>query len=277
MQPVILFRSQFGEDGELDIARQHLPVTGLRAAVPAGSLVVGRYSCLPYYSELAADLAVSGSRLINSVAQHAYIATFEYYEDIKPYTFQTWSRFADIPQDLRDKPFVVKGKTNSRKLQWKTHMFAENFRSATNLGAELMNDPFIGPQGLVIREYVPLETFELGLNDVPMTNEWRLFFLGTELLAYGYYWAIIDDLSHIDRATPGFLAEGLPFAKAIAEIVARRTNFFVLDIARTLAGDWKVVEVNDGQQSGVNEFIDMNLLYQNLACALTRQDTPFRQ
>lgn len=270
MNPVILFRSQFGEEGEAAIASQHLPLVGLRAAVPKDSLVIGRYACLPYYGELAGDLALNGSRLVNSVDQHAYIASFEYYGDIQPYTFQTWERFSDIPEPLRDKPFVVKGKTNSRKLQWKTHMFAENFRSAINLGAELMNDPFIGPQGLVIREYVPLETFELGLNDVPMTNEWRLFFLGTELLAYGYYWAIIDDLSHIERATPDFLADGLPFAKQVAQILARRTNFFVLDIARTQAGDWKVVEVNDGQQSGVNEFIDMDTLYGNLAGALTR-------
>jgi hypothetical protein len=265
MKPVILFRSHFGEDGESDLAAQHLPLVGLRAAVPPGSLVVGRYACLPYYAELAADLALGGSRLINSVDQHNYIANFEYYEDIKDHTFQTWARFPDIPEHLRDKPFVLKGKTNSRKLQWKTHMYAENFRSAIHLGGELMNDPFIGPQGLVIRQYVPLETFEIGLNDVPMTNEWRLFFLGTELLAYGYYWAIIDDIAHIERAHPDFLLNGLPFAKQVAQTIAKKTNFFVLDIAKTQDGRWLVVEVNDGQQSGVNEFIDMNKLYSNLA------------
>jgi hypothetical protein len=270
MKPVILFRSQFGEEGEADAAARHLPVVGLRTAVPRDSLVIGRYACLPYYAELVGDLASNGSRLINSVEQHAYIANFEYYDDIRPYTFRTWFNFADIPAEYRDKPFVVKGRTNSRKLQWKTHMFAENFRGAIDVGVELMNDSNIGPQGLVIREYVPLETFELGLNDVPMTNEWRLFFLGEELLAHAYYWAIIDDLSHIERATPGFLQEGLPFAREVARIVAQRTNFFVLDIARTQDGKWVVVEINDGQQSGANEFFDLDQLYGNLARAASQ-------
>ncbi|WP_187628674.1 ATP-grasp domain-containing protein [Paraburkholderia sp. UCT31] len=268
MKPVVLFRSQFDQDGESTIAGRHLPVVGLRAAVPPESLVIGRYACLPYYTELAGDLAIHGSRLINTVEAHNYIADFEYYPDVEPHTFRTWESFAAIPQWARGGAFVVKGRTNSRKLQWRTHMFAPDFRSAVHLGAELMNDPFIGPQGLVIREYVPLETFEIGLNDVPMTNEWRLFFYRDELLAHGYYWSIIDDLTAVEKAKPDFLETGIPFARKLAAIVAQRAAFFVLDIAKTAAGEWVLVEVNDGQQAGVNEFIDVDSLYANLAKAL---------
>lgn len=268
LSPVVLFRSEFDSDGESATAAAHFPVVGLRSRVPPGSVVIGRYSCLPYYGELAADLAESGSALINSAREHSYIANFDYYDDIREHTFPTWFALQDIPQHLRDGAFVVKGRTNSRKLQWSTHMFAENFRAAVNLSSDLANDPFIGPQGLIFRQYIPLETLEVGINGTPITNEWRLFFYGDTLLAYGYYWAIIDDLALVERARPNFEAKGLPFAKMVAGRLKGNAKFIVIDIARTAAGEWLAVEVNDGQQSGLNYFVSADELYRNLAAAL---------
>lgn len=268
MAPIVLFRKQFDSDGEATSAAQHLPLVGLRTQVPANSLVIGRYACLPYYGELAADLAEKGSRLINSPSQHSYIANFDYYEHIREHTFPTWFSFQDIPAHLREAPFVVKGRTNSRKLQWASHMFAETFKAAIALSSELANDPLIGPQGLLIRQYVPLETFEVGINGTPITNEWRMFFYKGTLIASGYYWAILDDLSLAEAARSDFEARGVPFAKMVAGILQEHTNFFVIDIARTESGDWRVVEVNDGQQSGLNYFIAADELYRNLAQAL---------
>lgn len=265
MSPVVLFRKMVDSAPELQSAAAHLPVVELRSRVPPQSLVIGRYSCLPYYHELEQDLAANGSWLINDSFEHDYIARFDYYYDIAAHTFPTWFAFAEVPLERRNRPLVVKGRTNSRKLQWNTHMYAPDFPSALRLGQELMNDPFIGPQGLIIREYVPLETFELGLNEVPITNEWRLFFYREQLLAYGYYWALIDDLRPVEAATPDFLAQGIPFAQTVAAILSEHTNFFVLDIAKTAAGEWKVVEVNDGQQSGLNGFVPAETLYRALA------------
>lgn len=268
MTPHILFRKKFDSDGESAIAGKYFPVTHLRTTVPKDSLVIGRFSCLPYYDELVADLATNGSSLINSLSAHSYIANFDYYYDIAEYTFPTWFEFVHVPFSKREAPFVVKGRTNSRKFQWKTHMFAKDFKAAVLLGSELMNDPFIGPQGLVIREYVPLQTFEIGLNDVPMTNEWRMFFYKGTLLASGYYWAILDDHSVVEEVRPDFEATGIPFAKKVAKILSETVSFFVLDIAKTAEGQWKVVEVNDGQQSGLNDLVDADELYRNLARAL---------
>lgn len=271
--PVILFRKEFDSDGEAEAAAAHLPVFGLRAAVPRNSLVIGRYACLPYYRELVADLAYKGARLINSHEQHSYIANFDYYEDIREHTFPTWFACDQVPPSMRwGRPFVVKGRTNSRKMQWSTHMHAVDWPGAVKLSAELANDLLIGPQGLIIREYVPLETLELGINRMPITNEWRLFFYKNTLLASGYYWAIIDDETKIEAARPDFEERGIPFAKMVAEILAERTNFFVIDIARTADGEWKVVEVNDGQQSGLNHYVKADELYANLAAALAQDE-----
>ena len=269
MHPVILFRKQFDDDGEMALAARYFPVVNYRTEVPTGRVVIGRFACLPYYDELAADLANQGSRLINSLAQHAYVANFDYYQDIEDLTFPTWFNFVDIPTALRDSAFVVKGRTNSRKLQWATHMFAKDFRAAVTLGGELSNDPFIGPQGLIVRQYVPLETLEVALNGMPITNEWRLFFYRDALLACGYYWGIIDDESLMEKARPDFLETGVPFARKAAARLMGKVNFFVIDIAKTVEGEWRVVEVNDGQQSGRNHYVDANTLYENLVRAVT--------
>ena len=265
MKPVILFRKDFNFDKELEIASQYFQVYTSRTAIPKNSLVIGRYSCLPYYHELVEDLKNTDSRLINGLYEHQYIANFDYYYDVQPFTFPTWFQLSDIPFSKRDKPFVLKGRTNSKKFQWNTHMFAENFQKAVHLSGELLNDPFIGPQGLIFREYVPLETFEIGVNDIPMTNEWRLFFYKNTLITHAYYWGILDDLQIIDKIEPDFINNGIPFAQQVAKEVSEFTNFFVLDIAKTKEGKWILVEVNDGQQSGLNGMINPEKLYSNLS------------
>lgn len=50
-------------------------------------------------------------------------------------------------------------------------------------------------------------------------------------------------------------------------IVSQNTNFYVVDIAETKFGEWIVIELNDGQMSGLSD-IDAawfyNALYEKL-------------
>ena len=57
--------------------------------------------------------------------------------------------------------------------------------------------------------------------------------------------------------------EGYEFAKKVGRIAADYVNFYVLDIAQKENGDWVLIEVNDGQMSGLSE-IDPHELYSNL-------------
>ena len=50
-------------------------------------------------------------------------------------------------------PYILKGKTNSRKKLWKTHMFAETKDEMIKVLGNLMDDTFIGDQGVVFRQY----------------------------------------------------------------------------------------------------------------------------
>lgn len=254
----ILFRKSFDFENELQIAQQYHTVYESRSLCHDDT-VIGRYSVLPYYQELEKDLLYKKAKLINSYTQHRWIANFEYYNVgvLKAFTFPTWTD-DDFHTCKEPGPFVVKGRTNSRKHQWNTHMFAADRASAARIGAELCNDPLLGEQGILYRKYIPLETFEEGINGLPFTNEWRFFFFKQNLLTYGYYWSQAENANK--QIIP---VDGVKFAQFIAKTVKNYVNFFVLDVAKTQTGAWILVEINDGQMSGLG-MCDPHELYRNL-------------
>lgn len=226
-----------------------------RSLIPANNLCVGRYSVLPYYKELEAELSFNGSKLINSYAQHNYIADIEnYYNDLKAYTPETYFMWAG----LEDGDYIVKGRTNSRKQQWNKQMFCSKKDIGKTVNS-LMDDALIREQGVCVRKYIPLRKFDESINGLPITNEWRMFYLGEELLSYGYYWANFPECKPYDKLP----SEAISFANKVAKIVAEKTNFFVLDLAETASGEWIVIELNDGQMSGLS-MVNPNELYENL-------------
>lgn len=259
MKPVILFRKDLSSEDEFEIAKQYFTTVEYRTDIPHNSLVICRYSALPYYNELEHDIKNIGSTLINSYSEHNWISDFTYYEDLKEYTPRSWFEW-EFPYCNHEGPFVLKGRTNSRKQQWSTHMFAKTKFEAIQVASHLANDPLIGPQGIIYREYVPLKKISESLiSGLPFTNEWRFFYYKQNLLAYDYYWSTSDTREGANMTT-----QGIDFANKVANIASQHTNFFVLDIAETEKGDWILIEVNDGQMSGLSE-IDPKNLYENLA------------
>lgn len=261
MRPVVLYRDRLTLKEEVTSIKKHFPAFALRTQVQKNDLVIARYSALPYYLELEQDLKNLGAKLINSYSEHQFIASFDYYQYVSEFTPKSWNEHEFFHCDYPG-PFVVKGSTNSKKFNWNTMMFAPTKQDALTISSELLKDSMIGQQSIIYRQYVPLKTFEIGLNDLPFTNEWRFFFYKNELLTHAYYWSIADkpELANITKG-------GIDFAKMIAGIVSEHVNFFVLDIAEKADGEWILIEVNDGQQSGLSEN-NPDVLYWNLAKAL---------
>jgi len=260
METCVLFRYEDHDTEEFEVCSKYFKTYRYRSEVPPNSLVIGRYSALPFYKELEAELKLNGSALINTWYDHNYIADIRnWYPDVAKFTPTTYSNWSNLPED---KQWVVKGITNSRKHQWATHMFAPDKKSLREVISNLLGDTFIGSQGLVVREYVPLKKIGEDMNGLPVTLEYRLFFFGSTLLASGFYWSEHEDL-HEGK----LLFEGERFAKFIASIVAKHTNFFVLDIALTEAGNWILIEINDGQMSGLS-CVDPEELYSMLELKL---------
>lgn len=272
LTPVILFRKDYNTEREMEIASRYFPVVEYRNAIPKNSLVVGRYSVLPFYKELSGDVFYRDSELVNSWLQHSYIADLgSWYEDLKEFTFYTIPHRELCWQPDRGYQWVVKGQTNSRKDKWRTKMFAENNRQATEVALELMDDGLICDQKIYCRKYEKLRTYLHGINGQPITEEYRFFMYRTTVLASGFYWA-----SHtadvLDLGIPMPNPDVVPreFLAQVACIVSQKANFYVMDIARREDGSWVLVELNDGQMSGLSE-IDPDELYRNLRKALDEQ------
>jgi len=244
MSLVILYRASSFNNDERLWAKYSFDVYEYRSHIPNNSTVIGRYSVLPNYKELETDLKTFGSKLINSYEEHRYIADFDYYWDVEEFTPKTYFQFADIPQ--KGGPFVVKGKTNSKKLDWNTKMFAKTKTDAINIGCDLLQDSMISEQGVIVRDFVEFKKLDEKLNGLPVIEEWRFFFYKNTMVRYGNYWETFSD-----KVSTKIPEGGLKFSQQIADIISQRVNFFVLDIAQKVDGSWMLIEVNDGQMSGL--------------------------
>jgi hypothetical protein len=139
-------------------------------------------------------------------------------------------------------------------------MYAEDYQKAVSIYCDLMNDPMISEQGVIIREFIPLKTFEVGINGQPFTNEWRFFYYKKECLAVNYYWSQCSHIPKLENLNP----QAYLCAQQAASLVKDRVNFFVVDVAEGSDGIWRVIELNDAQMSGLSE-IDPDVLYSNLS------------
>jgi hypothetical protein len=74
----------------------------------------------------------------------------------------------------------------------------------------------------------------------------------------GNYWAVGDCVSQARFDDAGFR-----LAARIAQIVARFTSFYTLDMAETESGDWILIEINDAQMAAPSEH-DLDKLYGKL-------------
>lgn len=267
MRPVVLFRPVDMDDQERSASALHFPTFRERTALQKDDFVVGRYSVLPYFEAIQADVDYVGAKLINNIKQHRYVADLRnWVEDIRELTPKTWYRLEDIDEDG---PYVLKGKTNSRKFDWRTHMFAKDREAAGEVAWKLQTDGLIGGglQDVYIRKFVPLKTFMTGLNDLPIANEFRIFVAFGQVLCGAYYWSnYVDDLPQapsIDEVPKDFVAE-------VLRRVGNKINFYAVDVAQKEDGSWLVVELNDGQMSGLSEN-DPMILYSRLRDVIDRQ------
>lgn len=268
MRPVVLFRPGQGDmdEQELEWARQHFTCFRERTALQENDFVVGRYSVLPFFESIQADVDYVGAKLINDRRQHNYAADLRnWVEDLRELTPKTWYRLSDVDEEG---PYVLKGKTNSRKFDWKTHMFAKDRRVASEVEWRLQTDGLIGQgfQDIYIRKFVPLKTFMYGLNDLPVTNEFRIFVAFGEVLCGAYYWSnYVDDLPKV----PDFAEVPQAFVAEVIRRIGSKINFYAVDIGQKADGDWIVIEVNDGQMSGLSEN-KPELLYSRLREVIDR-------
>lgn len=262
----VLYINRWIAPEELEIASQYVEVFTSRMMIPKNSLVIPRYGLLPHYKEWVYDLEQISSKLINSYAQHLWIA------DLREWALEEGELFGLTPKTytsrwdkLPEGSYVIKGCTNSMKQEWNTKMFAKRKEDVTKIISILSGDSIIKNQDIVVREYVPLKRLDEGLNDLPITNEWRTFWIviGQKpiMLSKGFYW----QASHPEaEAEAEWNGDAFLLAEEGAKRIAERVNFFSIDLAQKDNGEWIIIEVNDGGMSGLCG-CDPHEFYKNLS------------
>lgn len=261
-------------EGEADALAELLPgrCSHLITDIPAGSVVIPRFRALPFGRELAGDIAALGSELINSYNQHRYAADLGWwYQDFKDITFDSWPSPEAIPRDEQG-PFVVKGETNSRRELWHTHCYVEDRSKLGTAIANLNRDSLISHQRIWIRRYEQLAGWGTDIVGVPIADEHRIFYFDGVEMGRGFYW--VNHLDHL--AEQGVIPDPQSVPQDFVEEIGRRLvgniRWAAVDVARTADGDWRVVEINDGSQSGLSG-VDPQELYGNLIAAMAGQES----
>lgn len=261
MNNVVYFRRSLVDKNEKEAAERYFRVIERRTAAPQGSLVIPRYSALPFNKELEEDLEAMGCQMINTHNEHVYVANLRnWYYHLAEFTPRTWFALDQIPNEG---PFILKGATNSKKHLWSTHMFAKDKIDAMWVFSNLIGDGYVGVQPIYIRQYIPLKKLCDSVSDRggPVCEEYRFFVLDGKVVTGGFYWSNYEDDIN-EPVDPDFVPRD--FLQEVINRVAPHIRFFVVDIARTADGRWIVIELNDGQQSGLSA-VDPDELYRKLS------------
>jgi hypothetical protein len=151
-------------------------------------------------------------------------------------------------------------------------MFAKDKREAIEVHGRLMADSMLQYQKIYVRQYVPLEVLSEGLQGLPITREYRFFVYKSQILSGGFYWASHSEDIKADGIVVNPDEVPRTFLNAIIEKIqntelSEPPTYYVIDVAKTAAGEWILIELNEGQQSGLSDN-DPNILYENLKNAL---------
>lgn len=221
------------------------------------------------FAMLSDALAARGVLLINDPTAYRHCHYLpEWYPRFEGHTPRSvWLQGgSELPMDaiqraLRPfgaRPVLVKDFVKSRKHEWDTACYIPS--AADGAAVARVVQRFLELQGadlsegLVFREFVPLEPLAThAKSGMPLTKEWRIFFLDGAPILTVEYWETGD----YGDATPP-LAPYIELAQRVS------SRFFTMDIARQTDGGWIVIELGDGQVAGLPERTDVLAFYQAL-------------
>lgn len=218
---------------------------------PVDLPVLLRIGAIPDYQAIESKINNFGMRLLVSKEEHLLCSTIEkWYPLIKqntPFTrvYDKLPSLDDLKKDFTF-PIFVKGNRQT-SLHKKSLSIIESEKQYEILQNEWENDPILSWQKPAIREYVQLKkvdstTFQ---DIIPISHEFRFFYFKGKYVAHGPYWTIGTRYSMDENK----LNDALMLTKWAAEKV--NSPFLAIDVALTVEGNWIIIEINDGQESGL--------------------------
>jgi hypothetical protein len=222
----------------------------------------------PQYRRLYEALSARNIRLINDPEQYRHGHHLpENYPVIRAHTPRSvWvsgaldmDRILEALVSFGDGPVIVKDFVKSRKHEWAEACFIpsasdrEAVQRVVGRFLELQGDDLNG--GLVFREFVEFEPVGVHpRSGMPLTEEYRAFWLDGCPVFSSPYWAEWE-----------YGVSGPPWDRFAGAAAAVRSRFFTMDLARRRDGDWMIVELGDGQVSGLPRESDALRYYEALS------------
>lgn len=218
------------------------------------------------YNLLYEALLKKKIQLINTPEEyrncHYLPESYQFIKGLTPLT--TWLEvtsaidFEQIYQAVevfKDDAIIVKDYVKSQKHNWKDACYIPQ-ASNRNLVRKIVSK-FLELQGkelnvgLVFRKFEELEFLtNHSKSNMPLTKEFRLFFLNGHLIQVLNYW---------DEGDYGTTQPDLErFIQIGAQV---KSNFFTMDIAQKKNGEWMIMELGDGQVSGLPDNANKNEFY----------------
>jgi hypothetical protein len=221
----------------------------------------------PQYQRLYEALTARNVRLVNDPEEYRQGHLLpENYPVIQGHTPRSvWltgdlgiDRIMEALTPFGDAPVVIKDFVKSRKHEWSEACFIPS--AADRAIVERVVGKFLELQGddlnegLVFREHVEFKPIGVHpKSGMPLTEEYRTFWLDGVLVFWAPYWEeAVHDVTEPPLHT---------FAGVAASV---RSRFFTMDAAKRRDGGWMIVELGDGQVSGLPRESDADRFYEAL-------------
>ena len=194
-------------------------------------------------------------QLINTPKEYAkYHLLPGWYKDFESSTpFSIWSESKNIEDALRltdglEGAFIIKDYVKSRKHEWYDACFIKDIRDKENTERVINN--FINRQssnlegGVVLRKFESLKSIGNHKDSgMPISEEYRIFVFKGEILIADNYWNYSGELNITED-------EYTLIESIISEI---ESSFITIDLARKTDGNLIIMEMGDGQVSGLQQ------------------------
>lgn len=255
---------------ELENGNTETALKYVKKSEPQEQGVYRGWMLTPYfYEKLYNGLLTKGIELINSPSEYEHChylpQSYDKIEDITPKS--NWIKLKEsvdfkaihaLTDQFGDNPIIVKDYVKSEKHNWEEACFIPNASDKSKVEAvvkrfiELRGDSL--NEGLVFRRFEALEFLtKHSQSGMPLTKEFRLFFANKKIVSVFNYW---------DEGEYGNLK---PDLKSFTQIAQRiESNFFTMDIAQKVNGEWIIMELGDGQVAGLPNNADISAFYNQL-------------
>lgn len=160
-------------------------------------------------------------------------------------------------------PLFVRGMIKSNKDRGPGAVFARNHQELRQIATALLERPARSAGKVALRRFVKFRVVATDPQGFQLGREYRVFVLREHALAYGFYW---DEYKDSNPLSSQERAEMI----GLAEEAARRvgTPYVSVDVGQLEDGSWIVIEVGDGQFSGLSQ-VSVLELWSHLTESLT--------